>query len=94
MELVNEWFPAGKFRKVDTPFRKYSTYEKEIMSALPLKVNTLCKTEMEYHGNFGHPIGQIQHIYIMSRTYICYTAYFMVTQTVSPTLAGLQGLKR
>ena len=28
MELVNEWFPTGKFRKFDTPFRKYSTYEK------------------------------------------------------------------
>ena len=25
MELVNQWFPNGKFRRVDTPFRKYST---------------------------------------------------------------------
>ena len=28
MELVNEWFPTGKFIKVDTPFRTDSTYEK------------------------------------------------------------------
>ena len=25
MELVNEWFPTGKFIKVDTTFRKEST---------------------------------------------------------------------
>ena len=25
MELVNEWFPNGKFRKFDTTFRKEST---------------------------------------------------------------------
>ena len=28
MELVNECSPTGKFRKVDTPFRKEYTYEK------------------------------------------------------------------
>ena len=28
MELVNECFPIGKFRKVDTPFRTYYAYEK------------------------------------------------------------------
>ena len=28
MELLNEWFPTGKFRKVDTHFIKDSTYEK------------------------------------------------------------------
>ena len=27
MELVNEWFPNGKFRNVDTPFRTDSLYE-------------------------------------------------------------------
>ena len=27
MEKVNEWLPTGKFRKVDTPSRKESTYE-------------------------------------------------------------------
>ena len=27
MELVNDWFPNGKFRKVDTPFRTDYTYE-------------------------------------------------------------------
>ena len=28
MEIVNEWFPTGKFRKVDTTLRKDSIYEK------------------------------------------------------------------
>ena len=27
MELVNEWFPTGKFRKFDTTFRTDSSYE-------------------------------------------------------------------
>ena len=36
VELVNEWFSTGKFRKVDTPVSTESTYEKELMSALPL----------------------------------------------------------
>ena len=28
IELVNEWLPTGKFRKLDTTFRTDSTYEK------------------------------------------------------------------
>ena len=28
MELVNEWFPTGTFRNVDTPFQTDSSYEK------------------------------------------------------------------
>ena len=28
MELVNEWFPTGNFRNIDTPFRTESSYEK------------------------------------------------------------------
>ena len=28
MELVNEWFPNGKFGKFDTPFWTEFTYEK------------------------------------------------------------------
>ena len=43
MELVNEWFPTRKFRKVDTPFSTDSAHEKELMAALPLTVNTLHK---------------------------------------------------
>ena len=27
-ELVNEWFPTGKFRNVDTPFWTDRSYEK------------------------------------------------------------------
>ena len=73
IELVNEWFPTGKFRKFDTPFRIDSTYEKELMDALPLTENALHKAEMEYHGTFGHNIGRIQQISIISIIYICYT---------------------
>ena len=47
MELVNEWFPTGKFRKFDIPFNKDSTYEKEILGALLLTGNALHKAEME-----------------------------------------------
>ena len=70
MELVNEWFPSGKFRKVYTPFRTESTHEKELMPALPWTGNALNKSEMEYNGKFGHNIGRIQHIAIMIRIYI------------------------
>ena len=53
MELVNEWFPTGKFRKDDdTQFRTDSTYEKQLMAALPLPGNPLHKEELEYHGKF------------------------------------------
>ena len=34
MELINEWFPTGEFRNVDTPFWIDSSYEKELLSAL------------------------------------------------------------
>ena len=49
---------------------------------------------MEYNGKFGHDIGQIQHIAIMSRIGIFYTAFRLGTQTVSPTLPVFQGIKR
>ena len=49
---------------------------------------------MEYHGKFGHNIGRIQHISIMIRSDICYTACCLGTQTVAPTLPCFQGLKR
>ena len=63
------------------------------MAAVTLTVNALYKTEMEYHGKFGHTLDQIQHISIMIRIVICYTVYCMVKKTVTPTLPGLQGLK-
>ena len=94
MELVNEWIPVGKFIKVDTPFRKESTYEKELMSAIPLTWNALCKAEMEYHGKFVHTIGCIQHIAIMRIIYVCYKSCRLANQKVAPTLHGLQYPKR
>ena len=59
MELVNEWFLTGKFRKNDTYFRTYYTYKKELMAELTLKVNSLHKSEIEYHVKLVHTIGQI-----------------------------------
>ena len=44
MELANKNFPTEKFRKFDTPFRTDSTYENDIMSVLPLTVNSLSKS--------------------------------------------------
>ena len=54
MELVNKWFPTGKFINVDTNFRTDSTYEKELLDALPLTGHALHKAGLEYHGKFGH----------------------------------------
>ena len=48
MKLVNEWFPTGKFRNFDTPFWTESSYEKELLAALPLTGHALHKAEMEY----------------------------------------------
>ena len=45
IELVNEWFITGKFRKVDTPFREDSTYEKELMTALTLTKNVCIRNK-------------------------------------------------
>ena len=36
------------------------------MAALPLTINALHKAEMEYHGKFGHTLGRIKHITILS----------------------------
>ena len=49
---------------------------------------------MEYHGKFGHRLGRIQHIAIMSRIDFCYETCCLSTQTVAPTLPSLQGIKR
>ena len=60
------------------------------MSVLTLTVNALHKSELDYYSKFWHTIGRIQHIYFMSIIEICYTACFLETQTVSPTLPGFQ----
>ena len=49
------------------------------MAALTLTVNGLQKSEMEYHGKFGHTIGRIQHISLMSRIDIFYIAFCLAT---------------
>ena len=63
------------------------------MDYLPLTINDFRKAEMEYHGKFGHTLVQIHNIDLMSIIGICYTAYRLDTQTVSPTLPGFQGIK-
>ena len=94
MELVNEWFQTGKFRNVDTPFWSYSSFEKELLDALPLTGNDLHNLEMEYHEKFGHTLGRIQHIAIMSIIDLCYATCHLEIKNMSPTLPGLQGIKR
>ena len=49
---------------------------------------------MEYHDKFGHTLGWIQHIYIMSRIDICYTSYRLGTQTMVPVIPVFQCFKR
>ena len=61
-------------------------YDKELMAALTLTGNTLYKEEMEYHEKFGHNIGRIQHIALMSIIDICYATYCLSTQTVVRTI--------
>ena len=63
------------------------------MAALTLTGNALHKGEMEYHGTFGHTIGRIQHIALMNRLGICYTACHLLTQTMAPTLPIFQCIK-
>ena len=79
MELVHKWFPAGKFRKVDTPFRTDYVYENQLMAALPLIGHALHKAKMEYHGKFGYTLGRIQHIALMSIIDICYATCCLAT---------------
>ena len=64
------------------------------MAALPLTGHDLHKSEMEYHGKFGHTLGRIQHIALMSRIEIFYATCCLATKTVSPTLPGFQDIKR
>ena len=90
---MNEWYPTGKFIRVDTYFRTDFAYKKELMAALPLTGHASLNTEMEYNGKFGHTLGRIQHISLMSIMYIYYATYHLTTQTVSPTLPGFQCTK-
>ena len=64
------------------------------MSELTLTGHALHKSEMEYHGNFGHKLGRIQHISLISRIDLCYATCCLSTQTVVLTLPGFQGIKR
>ena len=91
MELVDERLQTGKFRKSDTPFWTDSAKEKELLAALPLTGRALHKAEMEYRGTFGHTIGSIQHIALMSIIDLCYATCRLNTQNVA---YGFQCIKR
>ena len=94
MELINEWSPTGKFREVDKTFRTESAYEKKLMSALTLIGHALHKSEMEYNGKFGHTLGRIQNISLMSIIELCYATCCLANQNVAPTHPGFQVIKR
>ena len=49
---------------------------------------------MEYHGKFGHTLGRMQHIALMRKIDICYTACCLETKTATHTISGFQGIKR
>ena len=49
---------------------------------------------MQYHGKFGHTLERIQHIALISIIDLCYATCRLATQTVAPTLHGLQGIKQ
>ena len=49
---------------------------------------------MEYHGKFGHTLGRIQHIALMSRIDLFYATCSLANQTVAPTLTGFQVIKK
>ena len=55
--------------------------------------NALHKAEIDYHGKFGHALGRIQNIALMSRIDIFYEICRLSTQIVAPTLPGFQTIK-
>ena len=63
------------------------------MATLPLTRHALHKAEMEYHGKFGHTLRGM-YFFKMSRIDLCYATCSLATQTVEPTLPGIQGMKR
>ena len=83
-----------EFRKVDITVRTDYIYEIELMATIPLAGNALHKPEMEYNGNFGHNLGRIQHMALISRIDICCETCFLSTQTVAPNIPGFQGINR
>ena len=63
------------------------------MAALPLTLHALHKVEMEFHGKFGHTLGRIQRIALMSIIDLCYATFFIATHTVAPNIPDFRGIK-
>ena len=64
------------------------------MDVIPITGHSLHKAELEYHGKYGHTLGRIQHIALMSIIDLCYATCSLGTKNMSPTLLGFQGIKR
>ena len=63
------------------------------MAYLPLIIYDFHKSEIEYHGKFGHTIVHIHHIASMPIIVIYCTACCLETQTVASTLPGFKVIK-
>ena len=46
MDFFKEWFPTGFSWEVDKPFWKESTYDKELITTVPLRGYTQQKEEL------------------------------------------------
>ena len=78
---------------MDTPFCTDFSYDKELIDAINMSGGSPNKYELEYHGKFGQTIEQIQHISVMIRISILYTACYLSTQNVASTIPGFQGCR-
>ena len=79
---------------MNTTFCNDSEYEKELMAVIPLMGEAPCKAENDFHGNFGHTIGLIQHINVMISTDICYMTCRLGTNSVAHILPVCKVEKR
>ena len=65
--------PYKNYKNVDTTFWTDYTHNKELMAEVTLTGTALHKEERKYNGKYGHTIGRIQKIFIMSIIGIYYT---------------------
>ena len=63
------------------------------MDAIILTGNAPYKAEIKYNGKFGHTLGRIQHIPLMSRIGIFNATYRLATHTLVYNLPGFQAIK-
>ena len=64
------WFPKDRTEKVktaDTPYRTDSEYERAMRDALPATPTELAALEKEFGGKYNAMIGQLLHVWVVSR---------------------------